>query len=110
MRKLRVGIAGLGEFGELHTLVFFTASLCGSQGGYVSRTASRAAEIADKYKVPSFCTDYNELVTADDLDVISVVNFGKDHIKAVLPALNTGKHVLVEKTACRQYKRRGKLW
>ncbi|MFA6714867.1 MAG: Gfo/Idh/MocA family oxidoreductase [Victivallaceae bacterium] len=96
MRKLRIGIAGLGEFGELHTLVF-------SQLPYVevrrvcSRTASRAEEIAAKYKVASFCTDYNELATADDLDVISVANFGKDHIKAVIPALNTGKHVLVEK-------------
>lgn len=96
MKKLRIGIAGLGEFGELHTMVF-------SQLPYVevarvcSRTESRAREIADKYRVSSFCTDYNELATADDLDVISVVNFGKDHKDVVIPALRTGKHVLVEK-------------
>ncbi|MDD5697711.1 MAG: Gfo/Idh/MocA family oxidoreductase [Victivallaceae bacterium] len=96
MKKLRVGIAGLGEFGELHTLVF-------SQLPYVevkrvcSRTESRAREIADRYKIPSFCTNYDELATADDLDVISVVNFGKNHKRVVIPALESGKHVLVEK-------------
>jgi len=96
MKKLRVGIAGLGEFGELHTMVF-------SQLPYVevarvcSRTASRAREIADKYNIPSYCADYNELATADDLDVISVVNFGKEHKDVVVPALASGKHVLVEK-------------
>ncbi|MDD5727583.1 MAG: Gfo/Idh/MocA family oxidoreductase [Victivallales bacterium] len=96
MRKLRVGIAGLGEFGELHTLVFSQLPYV-EIGRVCSRTASRAEEVAAKYKVPSFCTDYDELAAVDDLDVISVVNFGKDHIKAVIPALNAGKHVLVEK-------------
>jgi len=95
MKKIKVGIAGLGEFGELHTMVF-------SQFPYVevsmvcSKTASRAKEIAGKYNIPSFCTDYTELANAD-LDVISVVNFGKDHKDVVIPALHTGKHVLVEK-------------
>ena len=95
MKKIKVGIAGLGEFGELHAMVF-------SQLPYVdllmvcSRTESRAEEIACKYKVNSFCTDYKELASAD-LDLISVVNFGKDHKDAVIPALRAGKHVLVEK-------------
>ena len=95
MKKLKVGIAGLGEFGELHAMVF-------SQLPYVelsmvcSRTESRASEIAMKYKVKSFCTDYEELANSD-LDVISVVNFGKDHKSAAIPALRSGKHVLVEK-------------
>lgn len=95
MKKLRVGIAGLGEFGELHTMVF-------SQLPYVevamvcSRTESRAQEISCRYKIPSYCTDYAEL-SAADLDVISVVNFGKDHKDVVIPALEAGKHVIVEK-------------
>jgi UDP-N-acetylglucosamine 3-dehydrogenase len=96
MKKLRVGIAGLGEFGELHAMVF-------SQIPYIelarvcSRSVERAREIAGKYDVPSFCADYNELAMAEDLDVISVVNFGKDHKDLVVPALESGKHVLVEK-------------
>ena len=96
MKKLRVGIAGLGEFGELHTLVF-------SQLPYVevamvcSKTESRAREIAGKYKVPSFCADYNELAASGNVDVVSVVNFGKEHKDVVIPALQAGKHVLVEK-------------
>lgn len=95
MKRLKVGIAGLGEFGELHAMVF-------SQLPYVelsmvcSRTEGRAAEIAKKYNVKAFCTDYEELANSD-LDVISVVNFGKDHKSAVIPALRSGKHVLVEK-------------
>ncbi|MCX6991730.1 MAG: Gfo/Idh/MocA family oxidoreductase [Kiritimatiellaeota bacterium] len=96
MKKLRVGVAGLGDFGLLHMKVF-------SQIPYVeitrvcSRTASRAREVADQFGVPAISTDYADFAQADDVDVISVVTLGKDHRAVVVPALQAGKHVLVEK-------------
>ena len=41
--------------------------------------------------------DYDELVAADDLDVIYVATPHNVHHEGVMLALNAGKHVLVEK-------------
>ncbi|MEN6357566.1 MAG: Gfo/Idh/MocA family oxidoreductase [Armatimonadota bacterium] len=96
MKKLRVGIVGLGEFGELHVTAF-------SQIPYVeitrvcSRTASRAKEIADKYHVPAISTDYEEFACSDDVDVVSVATLSRDHRVVSVAALESGKHVLLEK-------------
>ena len=96
MKKLRVGIAGLGDFGLLHLTVL-------SQLPYVeitrvcSRAPARAAEIAARFKVPAVSTDYEAFARADDVDVVSVVTLGQDHRAIVVPALQAGKHVLVEK-------------
>ena len=96
MKELRVGIAGLGEFGELYCTIL-------SQIPYVrvtrvcSRTPSRAEEIAAKYRVPEISTDYTEFARSEDIDIACVVTLGRDHRAVVIPALETGKHVLVEK-------------
>ena len=96
MNKLRIGVAGLGEFGELYCTIL-------SQIPYVkivrvcSKTESRAEEIARKYNVPSISTDYQEFARAEDMDIACVVTLGRDHKAVVIPALESGKHVLVEK-------------
>ncbi len=96
MRELRVGIAGLGEFGELYCTIL-------SRIPYVritrvcSRTADRAQEIAAGYRVPKISTDYAEFAQAEDTDIICVVTLGRNHRDVVIPALEAGKHVLVEK-------------
>ena len=96
MNEVRVGIAGLGSFGELHaaalsSLPYVTlAKVC-------SRTAARAKEIFERYGAETFCTDYEELACSHDVDAVIVANRGGDHLKVVLPALEAGKHVLVEK-------------
>ena len=96
MKTLRVGVAGLGEFGELYCTIL-------SQIPYVkiervcSKTESRAREIAGKYNVPSVSTDYGEFARAEDIDIACVVTLGRDHRAVVIPALESGKHVLVEK-------------
>lgn len=96
MKKLRVGVAGLGDFGLLHLTVL-------SQLPYVeitrvcSRTPARAAEIAARFKVPAVSTDYEAFARADDVDAVSVVTLSQDHKAIVVPALQAGKHVMVEK-------------
>jgi predicted dehydrogenase len=96
VKELRVGIAGLGEFGELYCTIL-------SQIPYVkitrvcSRTLSRAEEIAVRYNIPGISTDYAAFAQAEDIDIACVVTLGKDHRAAVVPALEAGKHVLVEK-------------
>jgi UDP-N-acetylglucosamine 3-dehydrogenase len=96
MEKLRVGIAGLGYFGELHTIAF--TSLPYVQVTRVcSKTELRAKEIASRFNIPSISTDYESFAKSDDVDIISVVTSGTDHHKVAIPALIHGKHVFLEK-------------
>ena len=62
-----------------------------------SRSKDRAEEFASRMALKRAYGDYQELVAADDLDVIYVATPHNMHHEGVTLALNAGKHVLVEK-------------
>jgi predicted dehydrogenase len=62
-----------------------------------SRSKDRAEEFASRMGLRQAYGDYDELVAADDLDVIYVTTPHNLHHAGVTLALNAGKHVLVEK-------------
>jgi predicted dehydrogenase len=62
-----------------------------------SRSKERAEEFASRMALKRAYGDYNELVAADDLDVIYVATQHNLHREGVMLALNAGKHVFVEK-------------
>ena len=96
MNKLRMGVIGLGWFGEIHADVIHQlpnvelAALC-------TRTESRLAELAAKYRVPDAYTDYRELLANDAIDAVSIVTMWDQHTQPTLDALAAGKHVFLEK-------------
>ena len=62
-----------------------------------SRRKDRAEEFASRMGLKQAYGDYEELVAADDLDVIYVATPHNLHREGVELALNAGKHVFVEK-------------
>ncbi len=62
-----------------------------------SRSQSRAEEFASRMGLKHAYGDYDELVAANDLDVIYVATPHNLHHEGVMLALNAGKHVFVEK-------------
>jgi predicted dehydrogenase len=62
-----------------------------------SRSKDRAEEFASRMALKRAYGDYQELVAANDLDVIYVATPHNMHHEGVSLALNAGKHVLVEK-------------
>jgi predicted dehydrogenase len=62
-----------------------------------SRRKDRAEEFASRMALKRAYGDYQELVAADDLDVIYVATPHNLHHEGVTLALEAGKHVLVEK-------------
>jgi predicted dehydrogenase len=62
-----------------------------------SRRKDRAEEFASRMALKRGYGDYEELVAADDLDVIYVATPHNLHHEGVTLALNAGKHVFVEK-------------
>ena len=96
LSKVKVGIIGLGWFGEIHADVIAAlpnmelAALC-------TRTESRLNELATKYNVQQTYTDYRDLLANDDIDAVSIVTMWDQHTEPTLAALQAGKHVFLEK-------------
>jgi UDP-N-acetylglucosamine 3-dehydrogenase len=96
MDPVRVGVIGLGRFGEAHCQALSTVpgvelfALC-------TRTEFRLKEFGRRFSVDRLYKDYSELLADPELDAVSVVTMWDQHAAPVLAALNTGKHVFVEK-------------
>ncbi len=96
MQRLRVGVIGLGAFGESHLRAW--------QGvpsvevvAVASRTPARAQAIAAAYAVPRWYGSHEELIADPEVDAISVTTAEHEHRVPVIAALEAGRHVLVEK-------------
>jgi len=94
--KVRVGIIGLGSWGQSHLEAY--QALPHAEVVAVSDTnPERLAHAASEFGVQQGYGNYEQLLERDDIDLVSIVTFEKMHLKPTLKALRSGKHVLVEK-------------
>lgn len=63
-----------------------------------NRTYDKAVAFAEKYNVPKVYTDYNDMFTDPDIDVIYITTPHNTHMGFLEKALSQGKHVLCEKS------------
>lgn len=96
MDKVRVGIIGVGAFGESHVVGYRSlpyvelAAVCDTN-------AARAQEIAERYGIGAWYTDYDAMLREARLDAVSVCVPEEYHRAPTLAAIAAGKHALVEK-------------
>ena len=96
MDRLRIGVIGLGWFGEIHcdaiigTPSLELASLC-------TRTEGRLNELGKKYGVKKLHKDYKDMLADPDIDAVSITTMWDQHTDITIDALKAGKHVLLEK-------------
>ena len=101
MRKVKVGLVGLGEVAQIVHLPillqladrFEIAALCDVSSGLL-----RA--VGERYGVERRYTDAAELAVQPDLDAVLVLNSDEYHAEHTVAAVRNGKHVLVEKPMC----------
>ncbi|MEI5521947.1 Gfo/Idh/MocA family oxidoreductase [Streptomyces brasiliscabiei] len=93
---LRWGVLGTGWIAERfvssvqrHTRQRFTA--------VASRDAARAKDFADRNGIPGSYGSYEDLVAADDVDIVYVATEHTAHLACARLALEASKHTLVEK-------------
>jgi predicted dehydrogenase len=97
-RKLRVGILGSGFGANVHIPAYQTkqdvevVALGVTQAGF-----ERGKEIADRFGIPWVFTDYDELVTSPEVDLVSIAVPPFLHYPLTSKALKAGKHILCEK-------------
>ena len=96
MDRLRIGVIGLGWFGEIHCETIAgipnleLAALC-------TRRPDRLAEQARKFGVKKTYVDYRDMLADKDIDAISIVTMWDQHTDPTIAALAAGKHVFLEK-------------
>lgn len=101
MRKLKVGIVGLGEVAQIIHLPilqsmgdkFEIAALCDISPTLVKR-------LGERYGVGSLYDDADSLAKQDDLDAVFVLNSDEYHADCAIAALRNRRHVLIEKPMC----------
>ncbi|MEI7600877.1 MAG: Gfo/Idh/MocA family oxidoreductase [Aestuariivirga sp.] len=96
MDRLRIGVIGLGWFGEIHceTIVGIPnlelVALC-------TRRPDRLSEQASKFGVTKTYTDYRDMLADKGIDAVSIVTMWDQHTDPAVDALKAGKHVFLEK-------------
>lgn len=101
MRKLRVGVIGLGEVAQIIHLPilqslsdkFEIAALCD-----ISPTLLKL--MGERYGVGDLYTDGAALAQQAGLDAVFVLNSDEYHVDCALAALQNRRHVLIEKPMC----------
>jgi len=100
MGKLRYGIIGAGGCGKGKHLSSY--SLLADQVEIVAVCdiiAAKANAAADQFGAEAAYTDYNEMLAAEKLDLVSVATPNFVHAPAAIAALEAGAHVHCEKPA-----------
>src|SRR3954454_15449470 len=96
MERLRIGVIGLGWFGEIHCEAIIgvptleLAALC-------TRTPERLSDLGGKFGVEKTYQDYRRLVADPAIDAVSIVTMWDQHTEPAIAALEAGKHVFLEK-------------
>ncbi len=101
MKKLRVGVVGLGKLGSLHVRIY--SGLNNAElAGVCDIDKNKARFIGHSSKRP-WCTNYIELFKKQ-IDAVSIVTPTSIHYKIARFFLNNGVHVLIEKPITRTLK------
>ncbi|HEX7835567.1 MAG TPA: Gfo/Idh/MocA family oxidoreductase [Pseudolysinimonas sp.] len=100
---LRVAMIGYGFMGAAHSQGwrvaprFFDLARTPEMAVLVGRDASAVAAAGTKWGWGETATDWRDVVTRDDIDIVDIVTPGGSHAEIAIAALEAGKHVLVEK-------------
>lgn len=93
---LRVGVIGLGWFGEVHCDAIIGIPEL-TLSALSTRNPERLKALAAKYQVIKAKTDFMDVINDPDIDVIVVTTAWDKHKDAAIAALKAGKHVFLEK-------------
>ncbi|MEZ4455455.1 MAG: Gfo/Idh/MocA family oxidoreductase [Gemmatimonadales bacterium] len=103
MAPLRVGVIGAGRWSASAHLPGWHRSPLSELVAICDLDRELAERRAAEFGIPTVTTDYRDLLARTDLDVIDVVTRG-DHQDLVFETLEAGKHCLVEKPVCHDYR------
>ena len=97
MKKLRIGIAGLGRLGKVHAQ---NIAYKIPNAELVAACSIMPAELEyakQEFGITDVYTDYREMLEKADIDAVVIVTTSSEHCWQIEAALDAGKHVFSEK-------------
>jgi len=94
-KKLRVGIIGCGVIAPFHIEAFQCLQDVEIRG-VADVVESKAKDLAQRYKIDFWTSDYHRLLK-EDLDIVSICVPSGFHYEVALSVIEAGKHAIVEK-------------
>ncbi len=95
MKTYGFGIIGCGMISDFHSAAISELEY-GKLVAVSSREPGNVKRLTDRYKVTGY-TDYTEMLTRDDIDIVCVCTPSGAHLEPAVAAAEAGKHVIVEK-------------
>lgn len=99
MRKLTVAVIGCGTIARSAHLPSYSQNPMADIKYVVDIIPEKAREMAEKYNVPHFVTDYREVLEDKEVDAVSICTPNYTHAPITIDCLKAGKNVLCEKPA-----------
>lgn len=97
-RVVRVGTVGTSNIMRIIQDAFKKTERMECEVVY-SRDPERGRAFADEVGVTEFCSDYDAMVSRDDLDVVYIASPNSLHTAQALKAMQHKKHAIIEKPA-----------
>jgi predicted dehydrogenase len=102
-QPLRVAVIGAGRWSAAAHLPGFHRSPLAELVVVCDLDRDLAGQRARAFDIPDVETDVERVLSRDDIDVVDIVTRG-DHQDLVFAVLEAGKHCLVEKPVCHDYR------
>jgi len=96
-QKLRLGIIGAGPIAQIAHLPAAKKASNVEVVALCDIALDLGRAMAVKYAIPNFYTDVNSLLRNDEIDAVLIAVADQFHADLTIDALESGKHVLVEK-------------
>lgn len=93
--EIRVGFIGAGWTERIQIPCYQLAGL--KAQGICSHHPENAQRVAKNLEIPHVYNTWQELIHADDIDLVSIVTPPQLHAEIAIAALRAGKHVICEK-------------
>ncbi|MEQ1494685.1 MAG: Gfo/Idh/MocA family oxidoreductase [Novosphingobium sp.] len=96
---MRIALAGAGAFGEKH--LDGLRNIAGVEiVSIISRTASQAAAVAEKYGAKHSSTELEDALARNDVDAVILCTPTQMHAAQAILCMEAGKHVQIEIPLC----------
>lgn len=98
--RVKVGIIGSQFAADIHADSFRMMPDEAEVVAIASPTPGNAEKLAKKYNIPRFFTDYKEMLSEKDIEMVTITAPNDLHAQMTVDIANAGKHVVCEKPLC----------
>jgi predicted dehydrogenase len=103
MDQVRIGVVGLGWVAQVFHLPLLSKFPDVKLLAVCDKNKEQARQIAEKFNVPSFYGDYEQMLAKEQLDAVIVCTSTDAHLPIALAVMESGRDVFVEKPIARLY-------